>query len=91
MIQFGFDANGDPNATYKLVSWFPRRLTNGTFSHDVTYQHVGNYSKDRGDIWTIDTGAIFWKDDNGTQLTDQVRISDAMEVVTANATVTYER
>ncbi|XP_039261504.2 extracellular calcium-sensing receptor-like isoform X3 [Styela clava] len=69
---FGFDSNGDPNATYKLVSWVP--VPNGTSKDDVEFVHVGNYSKKKSNPWSLNTGAIFWHDGNGTQ-TSEIPIS----------------
>nr|XP_018669868.1 extracellular calcium-sensing receptor-like isoform X2 [Ciona intestinalis] len=59
---FNFDENGDPNASYKLVSWIPKMNCRGNIT--VDFVHVGNYSSMVTPKWSINESAIYWHKHN---------------------------
>ncbi|XP_076820831.1 extracellular calcium-sensing receptor-like isoform X2 [Clavelina lepadiformis] len=59
-LQFYFDENNDPNASYKLVSWTPT----GPDLDTIEFIQVGNYSSMTDPHWSIDESNIYWRNDD---------------------------
>nr|CAB3227948.1 extracellular calcium-sensing receptor-like [Phallusia mammillata] len=72
-LQFKFDSNGDPNASYKLVSWKPIQKPAWYSDHNHSHTlakfelvHAGNYSISTQPKWSINDSAIYWAENQKT-------------------------
>uniref|UniRef100_H2ZIQ5 G-protein coupled receptors family 3 profile domain-containing protein n=1 Tax=Ciona savignyi TaxID=51511 RepID=H2ZIQ5_CIOSA len=68
--QFNFNENGDPNASYKLVSWVPQLNAQGDVT--IAFVHVGNYSCMAKPKWSMNDSAIYWRSENKEVIPESV-------------------